>query len=1140
MNPSSSSKSSTQTPTQRAPLSRPGSSLSRPSSRYSNVRPGSTLSAPRPASSASHRPQSRLSQRPQSRNSRLRILPHCRALVSQIAGVQDPESDEFQEDVENVVRRLETTTMNKASASVDMSVIDAAISGHSLKARVNLNEAVSQGLQNCYEKLKAHIEDQETDLDATITRNRIPDHLQLLIALSQPSSAASSAYAELYLENIRCPPPATPPLTWADILAEDPFEGEHWEGVLDPIVVKDDWDSTPSLSPLGSDDLTLDDDDSFLSDEHPDNQSSETQDSFPPLQPKPSAPPYTLDHEQLYDALQSRQYWRKEWHSDFDTSRGLDLGDPSTFGPAIEQATAKTRTEELAHGMIADEKYINEEDMVREVLMALQGRQSVVYVWDNEKIRLETPAPRLRHLSLKAQESILDSLGRIATTLQHLRKFVAQVFSQSANRISTTYSSTESPKLSPQPQFPSTKTGEAFADAIDSEIRKFEAWCAAREEAMFRAGLGLLEEPLVVSLLNTEKSIQAEFDNSFEVLLEIVRDVFGYGAATEDSGPPRFSHRRLRSPASLATCFLDTLFSRLQEHTERNATVTGGTLLRVFIHSSEPIWTMIGKWLRNGMNVTPGGFGQSSVSELEEEFFIEHSGVGIGMANMDLLDPDFWKDGYSLRELDDDATFFSGRKQSVVPRFLQHVAGLALGTGKAIGLVRALGLTPSAHGFATWPSFADLVNSHSSFTPGEGGGVKEVKLDPVELFSVSVDSLSKIIYDQLHGPCEETGAFLVKLLVEDCELWKYVNAIEDLFLMRKGDALSHFLDVIFTKMDANQSWGDLHFLNTAFSDVVRANLAAGTPEWIQLPLVRFAYRGPRDKDKSVNSTVRAIDGLSLEYAVPFPLTYIFRPEIIQVYREIFGFLLQIHRAKHVLERILVREEKEARNQTLRGEMKVFYAMRSRLSWFINTLLNFLTTYVLHVQILKFHEVLAAAKSLDEMIDRHDEHLDRIQGRCLLKTNASALHRAIISILDICIHFTEVFTTFSGDATATLDVSRQSITLKHRSRRQRRQQRNVIGFSHSLSFADMSSDEDEDEEVDPANAQGPGHTSVSYFASNDSMVDDGDFFKRVEKISVEVDGLVRFIRRGVESLAGGSTEAAPTFGVLAFALEDWDL
>jgi len=107
---------------------------------------------------------------------------------------------------------------------------------------------------------------------------------------------------------------------------------------------------------------------------------------------------------------------------------------------------------------------------------------------------------------------------------------------------------------------------------------------------------------------------------------------------------------------------------------------------------------------------------------------------------------------------------------------------------------------------------------------------------------------------------------------------------------------------------------------------------AGAKEWVKASLVRLSYRGGKDKDKTVHRTVKAIDGLVVEYAVPFPLTYIFQPETVRVYAEIFVFLLQIRRAKSVLERVLVRGE--ARAKTLRAELKVFYAMRSRLSWFI--------------------------------------------------------------------------------------------------------------------------------------------------------------------------------------------------------------
>lgn len=94
---------------------------------------------------------------------------------------------------------------------------------------------------------------------------------------------------------------------------------------------------------------------------------------------------------------------------------------------------------------------------------------------------------------------------------------------------------------------------------------------------------------------------------------------------------------------------------------------------------------------------------------------------------------------------------------------------------------------------------------------------------------------------------------------------------------------------------------------------------------------------------------------------------------------------------------------------------------------------------------------------------------------------------------------------------------------------------MIGFSQSLRDIQDSSDEDDDyDDMDAADAPEPSfsiNTSASY-------AEEG-FQTRMDKMSSELDGLVRFLRRGVESLAGGTGEAAPAYGVLAFALEDWD-
>ena len=90
--------------------------------------------------------------------------------------------------------------------------------------------------------------------------------------------------------------------------------------------------------------------------------------------------------------------------------------------------------------------------------------------------------------------------------------------------------------------------------------------------------------------------------------------------------------------------------------------------------------------------------------------------------------------------------------------------------------------------------------------------------------------------------------------------------------------------------------------------------------------------------------------------------------------------------------------------------------------------------------------------------------------------------------------------------------------------------------------DSESDESEDEEgLDEESLAGRSGREPSFSigaSSSASFMEDG-FLARLDKMSSELDALVRFVRRGVESLAAGTGEAAPAFGIFAFALEDWD-
>jgi len=130
---------------------------------------------------------------------------------------------------------------------------------------------------------------------------------------------------------------------------------------------------------------------------------------------------------------------------------------------------------------------------------------------------------------------------------------------------------------------------------------------------------------------------------------------------------------------------------------------------------------------------------------------------------------------------------------------------------------------------------------------------------------------------------------------------------------------------------------------------------------------------------------------------------------------------------------------------------------------------------------------------------------------------------------MCLHFSNIFVTFAGDNTH--DISRSIVVKRHRSRRQRRLRRDVIGFSVPGAISD-SEDDDDDEIADD--------TPEPSFTLNTSMISyEGDFADHLDKLSSELDGVVRFVRRGSESWGGGPSKAASAFRALAFALEDWD-
>lgn len=110
------------------------------------------------------------------------------------------------------------------------------------------------------------------------------------------------------------------------------------------------------------------------------------------------------------------------------------------------------------------------------------------------------------------------------------------------------------------------------------------------------------------------------------------------------------------------------------------------------------------------------GTGNQDEGKLDDEFFIESSGLGLGMMGSGLLDPDFWKEGYTLREgveFASSETVGQEIRTRAIPMFLEHVAEPVLGAGKAVSLLRVLGILSPTDSQDQWASLVSSSNSDS-------------------------------------------------------------------------------------------------------------------------------------------------------------------------------------------------------------------------------------------------------------------------------------------------------------------------------------------------------------------------------------------------------------------------------------------
>lgn len=301
-----------------------------------------------------------------------------------------------------------------------------------------------------------------------------------------------------------------------------------------------------------------------------------------------------------------------------------------------------------------------------------------------------------------------------------------------------------------------------------------------------------------------------------------------------------------RHPVSLLNALHTIISSR---HASRPDDRISQKLVRLFIRSAEPVWSMVGDWLQKGMPCPRALLDPASATSEEDERVLDPEFWLLRDWDVSWADEDFWEAGYVVRgenagreypdEWDDQPA--EQDRGGGWPAWLDApgVKDAIIEAGKARGLLKGL---KGVREIATeWPTLAQVLSA---------------AFDQVS--SSEVD-MADVLDAELRPICVSATSALRRALDEDCFLVEHLDAIEGLMYVRNAPLMDEWSDWLLqqvccaaapvrkTKLigqiHRGRPWADFQTLTAAMRDSVTVR----DEQWMNPTAIRIkASRKAKD------------------------------------------------------------------------------------------------------------------------------------------------------------------------------------------------------------------------------------------------------------------------------------------------------
>nr|GMD94539.1 gamma-tubulin complex component 5-like isoform X1 [Ipomoea batatas] len=277
------------------------------------------------------------------------------------------------------------------------------------------------------------------------------------------------------------------------------------------------------------------------------------------------------------------------------------------------------------------------------------------------------------------------------------------------------------------------------------------------------------------------------------------------------------------------------------------------------------------------------------------------------------------------------------------------------------------------------------------------------------------------------------GRNILSKLLCDWRLLDELGVLRAIYLLGSGDLLQHFLTVIFNKLDKGESLDDEFDLNMILQESIRNSADAillNTPDSLVVSISRNTTTTEDEQNnlavptstprisRGQNFGIDGLDSLTFTYKVSWPLELIANLEAIKKYNRVMRFLLKIRRAKFVLDK--ARRWMLKDRSTATANCKRHWLLEQKLLHFVDAFHQYVMDRVYHSAWRELCEGMAAAASLDEVIEVHEAYLSSIQRQCFVVPDKlwALIASRINSILGLALDFYSIQQTLNSGGTVS--------------------------------------------------------------------------------------------------------------------------